>query len=343
MRVRRDASLQALNTLALPARAAVLATVSDEQQLAAALRLARDEGRATIPLGAGSNIVLAGDVDACLLRFARRGVAVLEQSAQQVLLRVCAGENWHALVEWTLQQGFFGLQNLALIPGTVGAAPVQNIGAYGVELADTVDRVHGVHLGDGSSFNLSRDACAFAYRDSVFKTQLRDQVIITAVDLRLGLSPTVDTRYPALAAWLAAGGIVEPSPREVFNAVVAIRSSKLPDPAIEPNAGSFFKNPLVAREEAARLQRRFPEMPVYPQAGSLVKLAAGWMIERCGWKGYTRDGVGVHREHALVLVNLGDATGERVLALAEEIRLSVLDAFGVSLVIEPRVYGAGFE
>ncbi|MCB1841619.1 MAG: UDP-N-acetylmuramate dehydrogenase [Halioglobus sp.] len=340
MQLHRETPLQSYSTLALPAKASLLCTLTDAEELPQALAIARDEGRAVIPLGEGSNIVFAGDVQACLLRMASRGISVVEKDSQTVCLRVAAGENWHALVRWSVQQGFFGLQNLALIPGTVGAAPVQNIGAYGVELEHCVRQVHGVYLTDATRFVFDGHACRFGYRDSVFKSALRDRVLITAVDLVLSLRPEVDTGYPALQGWLQERGISVPSPQQVFDAVVAIRSSKLPDPASEPNAGSFFKNPLVTHQEAEELKRRHPALPVFPQSGDSAKLAAAWMIEYCGWKGHRRAGVGVHPGHALVLVNLGNGTGAQLLALAADITSSVRDSFGISLEIEPRVYGA---
>lgn len=318
-----------------------MCTLSDAAELPQALALAQGEGRAVIPLGEGSNIVFAGDVDACLLRFTNRGISVLEKDSQTVRLRVAAGENWHSLVRWCLQRGFYGLQNLALIPGTVGAAPVQNIGAYGVELEHCVRQVEGLYLADATRFVLDAAACEFGYRDSIFKSALRDRVLITSVELVLSLQPEVETGYPVLYSWLQEKGISAPSPQQVFDAVVAIRRNRLPDPVSQPNAGSFFKNPVVSRQLAESLKQRHPALPVFPQSSGHVKLAAAWMIEYCGWKGHRREGVGVHPGHALVLINLGAGTGAQLLALAADIMASVLDSFGVDLEIEPRVYGEG--
>ena len=334
-------TLRGYNTLALDARAQAFAEVHSEQELLAALAQARALGLPVMPLGEGSNIVLAGSVAALVIRLGTRGIEVLARDAGTVSLRVAAGESWHGLVRWTLQQGYYGLENLALIPGTVGAAPIQNIGAYGVELASCVQRVNALQIGSDERLALSHQQCEFGYRDSVFKHRLRDKVVITSIDPQLSLRPAVSVEYPALAGYFEQHGITEPTPEAVFDAVVKIRRSRLPDPAVIPNAGSFFKNPIVEQTEAQRLQQVYPELPSYPQHDGRVKLSAAWMIDRCGWKGVRRGGVGVHAHHALVLVNYGSDSGAELLALASDIVSSVQGAFGVRLEIEPRVYGAG--
>lgn len=341
MHLARDVSLQCLNTLALAGRAALMATVTDAADLDAALEFASSEGREVLVLGEGSNVVIAGDLDAMVLKQASRGIEVLERGADKVHLRVQAGENWHRFVQWTLEQGYYGLQNLALIPGTVGAAPVQNIGAYGVELGAFLRQVHAVRLSDGQRLTLSRSACELGYRDSIFKGAQRDALCITAIDLELGLHPQTDTRYPVLDNFLREAGIDKPTPEQVFDAVVSIRRSRLPDPALEPNAGSFFKNPVLAADAAGQLRTRFPAMPLYPQEDGSVKLPAAWLIEYCGWKGWRGEGIGVHAEHALVLVNCGGGTGGELLSLARKIAESVRDTFGLDLAVEPTVYGHG--
>lgn len=339
MQFARDVSLRRLNTLALPGRAALMATVTDAVELDAALEFASSEGRNVIVLGEGSNVVIAGDLDALVLKQANRGIELLDRDADTVTLRVQAGENWHEFVRWCLTQGYYGLQNLALIPGAMGAAPVQNIGAYGVELSACLRQVHAVRLSDGQRLSLSRAACELSYRDSVFKGAQRDALCITAVDLELGLHPQTDTRYPVLDNFLREAGIDNPTPGQVFDAVVSIRRNRLPDPAREPNAGSFFKNPVLTIDDAEKLRARFPALPLYPQEDGSVKLPAAWLIEYCGWKGWRGDGVGVHAEHALVLVNCGGGTGRELLSLARKIAGSVRDTFGLDLAIEPRVYG----
>jgi len=291
-------------------------------------------------LGEGSNIVLAGDIAALVVRQATPGIRVGEEGDDSVLLRVGAGENWHNLVVWTLHHGFYGLENLALIPGTAGAAPIQNIGAYGVELQSVLQGVSAVSVDDGKPLDLTRQDCQLAYRDSIFKHSLRDQLFITSIDLRLSKNSDVNITYPALSAALDVTGITQPTPQQVFDAVVSIRSSKLPDPSRQPNAGSFFKNPIVSKAVAKDLADRFTVMPQYEQADGRIKLPAAWMIDHCGWKGVRRGELGVHPEHALVLVNYGAGDGAQLLALANDITDSVKAMFGVELDIEPRVYGA---
>jgi UDP-N-acetylmuramate dehydrogenase len=331
--------LQSLNTLAVPASARALVTVENDEELRAAIAWARAEGLPVVPLGSGSNIVLAGNLPALVVRQAARGVHLLHVGERVVQIRVAAGQNWHALVEWTLAEGFYGLENLALIPGSVGAAPIQNIGAYGVELAPFVDTVHAFDALAGSPVELTGPQCRFGYRDSIFKHEWRDRLIITAVDLRLSRQPNPNVEYPALAAYLEETGITDITPRHIFHAVVAIRASKLPDPARWPNVGSFFKNPVVTAPVALQLQRRFEGLPAYPLVDGRVKLPAAWLIDHCGWKGQRCGGVGVHPEHALVLVNYGGEDGEAVLALAARITDSVAATFDLALEIEPRVYG----
>lgn len=337
MKVLTDQSLAGRNTLALAANASALAEVATQAELREALAWADDKGLPVVPLGQGSNVVFAGDLRALVLVLQMRGVETLERTAEATTLRVAAGENWHRFVTRCVDEGCFGLENLALIPGTVGAAPIQNIGAYGVELSSVLLRVHAVRLADGAAVTMDAADCALGYRDSIFKGALKDSVVITAVDLQLSRLPLIDITYPVLAAEFE-GFKGEPSPRRVFDAVVDVRSRKLPDPARVPNAGSFFKNPVLDEAQARDLQARFPALPLYPQGDGSVKVPAAWLIEQCGWKGCERDGVGVHPQHALVLVNRGANSGSALLSLADDIAASVANEFGVQLVIEPRVY-----
>lgn len=332
-------SLKSYNTLALSAEASALVRVTDMKQLLEALDWAGQRELPVIPLGQGSNVVIAENLQALVLCMATSGRQVLQEDDSEVLLRVSAGENWHQLVEWTLQQGYHGLENLALIPGTVGAAPIQNIGAYGVELGSMIAAVHALRVSDGERVRLGPQECEFAYRDSVFKGRLRDQFIITSVDLALGKQPQLHTGYPALSQYLSQNSVTNPCARDVFEAVVSIRSDRLPDPLVEHNAGSFFKNPIVTADKAAELQDSFPDLPAYAQDNSDMKLPAAWLIEACGWKGKREGDVGIHPGHALVVVNYGDATGKELLAFTSQISQSVRERFDLSLEIEPRVYG----
>ncbi|TXS93002.1 UDP-N-acetylmuramate dehydrogenase [Parahaliea maris] len=338
MQINPDFSLAAHNTLALAAQARAFARVESLDELRQARVWARAEGLGILPLGEGSNVVFAGDVDALVMQLASRGRQLLDSDDTTHCLRVAAGENWHAFVTWAVGQGYSGLANLALIPGTVGAAPIQNIGAYGVELEQFVEAVQVVHLDSGVEQTLSAADCGFAYRDSIFKRELTD-VVVTAVDFRLPLKAPAQARYPSLAVYLEAQGITEPGGMDVYNAVVAIRGARLPDPATDPNAGSFFKNPVVAESVAKALAGQYSGMPTYPAGEGRIKIPAAWLIEQAGWKGEQRNGVGVHPGHALVLVNYGANSGARLLELARAIQLSVQERFGVALEMEPRVYG----
>ena len=339
MHVLANEPLQQRNTLSLACQASAYVRVSSEQVLMQALAWAAEQGKKIVTLGEGSNVVLAADLDALVVQQAQCGIEILEQDDDKVQLRIAAGENWHSLVEWTLARHYYGLENLALIPGTVRAAPIQNIGAYGVELASFVQRVWGVTIENKQPFTLDAKECEFGYRDSVFKRALRDKVIITSVELRLSKKPQLQLGYPALKDYLQSHSIDAPTPRAVFEAVVQIRQSRLPDPASLPNAGSFFKNPVIKQAQFDALLAIAPTMPGYPQPNGLVKLPAAWLIDQCGWKGKRRGGFGVHPEHALVLVNYGGDEGAELLQLAQDISQSVKETYGIQLEIEPRVYG----
>ncbi|MEP4148111.1 MAG: UDP-N-acetylmuramate dehydrogenase [Halioglobus sp.] len=339
MQILHAESLKPHNSLALKASACAMALVDSEHELTRALKWSRAQGLPVLPLGQGSNVVFASDVEALVLRQQRADIQILSEQAGEVLLRVTAGHDWHSLVSKTHELGIYGLENLALIPGTVGAAPIQNIGAYGVELEPFVMAVHAIEIATGKHLSLSRDECTFGYRDSVFKRELRDKVIITSVDLCLARTAQPHLSYPALLAELEGAGITEPTPEDVYSAVVNVRSRRLPDPAKEPNAGSFFKNPVISKGQADNLLAEHGEMPAFVLPDDRVKIPAAWLIDQLGWKGHRQDGVGVHSGHALVLVNHGGDSGTALLKLAADIVASVNQRFDISLEIEPRVYG----
>ncbi|WP_344763560.1 UDP-N-acetylmuramate dehydrogenase [Actimicrobium antarcticum] len=287
-------------------------------------------------LGGGSNIVLRGDFHGLVLHSCSRGIAIVGETASHTLVRAAAGESWHALVLWTLAHQLGGLENLSLIPGSVGAAPIQNIGAYGVEMESCFHSLTAFDLQDGTLFTLDRAGCAFGYRDSIFKHDLRDRAVILDVTFALPRNWTPELRYAELANELAQSGDgTPPNMRQVSDAVIAIRRRKLPDPAVIGNAGSFFKNPLVTRAQRDALLIAHPALVSHDQPDRSAKLAAGWLIDQCGWKGRALGAAGVYEKQALVLVNLGGAKGEDVLRLAQAIQQDVLQKFGVTLEPEP--------
>lgn len=289
-----------------------------------------------MPLGEGSNVVLPTSLDAAVLKVADRSVTLLTDTHDVVTLRVGAGKLWHELVVETVAGGYFGLENLALIPGLVGAAPVQNIGAYGKEFGDFVIAVHGFDLVTGMSQTLSAADCGFAYRDSVFKQELQDRFLIAAVDIKLSRTAVVDIAYPLLKARI---GPQDVSAQAVLDAVVELRLERLPNPVTEPNAGSFFKNPILGAEQLLDLQSVEPTVPVYPLPNKLCKVSAAWLIERAGLRGYSLGPVGMSEQHALVLVTNGSAHQSDVLELARHVQGIVQERFSVKLEPEPRIYG----
>ena len=336
--VESGVDLQPFNSMAIKARAEHLVRVQSDAQLRQALELAQASGWPVTLLGGGSNVVLAGDVAGLVVVMCSRGRRVLAREPRGVLIEAEAGENWHQLVCWTLDLGLAGLENLSLIPGTAGAAPVQNIGAYGVEVRELFDSLDALDRETGEIRSFSLQECAFAYRDSLFK-RAAGRYVILRIRLCLQSRPCLRVDYAPLAAAWQATGLTRADARVVAELVMSIRRSKLPDPALIPNAGSFFKNPLVSARVADELAARFPTMPQFPQDGGEVKLAAGWLIDQAGWKGFRDGPVGVHREQALVLVNPGGGTGAQVLGLAEKIRQDVLQRYGVLLEQEPPVVG----
>ena len=331
-----DYSLRACNTFGFDARARWFCRIESPEQFAAVLRDPRVAGLPHLVLGSGSNIVLTRDFEGVVMHVALAGKRLVRDDSEAWYVEAAAGENWHEFVAWTLGQGLPGLENLALIPGTVGAAPVQNIGAYGLELAERFGSLRAVELATGDMHEFDAAQCGFGYRDSFFKREGRGRFAITSVTFRLAKAWTPHAEYADVARALATSG-AGPSPRAIFDAVVAVRRAKLPDPAVVGNAGSFFKNPVVDAQTFDALHAREPQIVSYRQPDVRVKLAAGWLIDRCGWKGRVMGGAGVHERQALVLVNHGGATGAQVLALAQAIQEDVRARFGVELEPEPVV------
>jgi UDP-N-acetylmuramate dehydrogenase len=341
-----DYPLRAHNTFGFDVRAQLACRVEHEDQLLAAVRDPRAAGLPRLVLGGGSNIVLTRDFAGLVLLIALRGRRVVREDADAWYVEAAAGENWHEFVAWTLAHGLPGLENLALIPGTVGAAPIQNIGAYGLEMGERFASLRAVDLASGETVELDAGACRFGYRDSFFKREGRDRFVITSVTFRLPKAWTPRAGYADVARELAvrhngSGGAhgnaagAAPSAQAIFDAVVNVRRAKLPDPLAIGNAGSFFKNPVVDAARFDALLEREPGLVSYPQPDGRVKLAAGWLIDRCGWKGRALGAAAVHDRQALVLVNRGGATGADVIALAAAIQRDVAERFGVDLEPEP--------
>ncbi len=340
MGIARDVSLTAANTLRLPARAAYFVSAADPAQLPLLRDWSARQGLRRFVLGGGSNLVLTGDFDGLVLHAAFTGKTLAGEDEDAWYVRAGAGENWNGFVLWTLAQGWPGLENLIAIPGSVGAAPIQNIGAYGLEVAERFAWLDAFDMERGESVRLDRDACRFGYRHSVFKENGRHRdgcFVITSVVFRLPKRWQPETRYADLAAALAERSDLSTpsSAAAVAAAVTTLRRRKLPDPNTLPNAGSFFHNPVVDAAAAAALARRFPALPRYEQADGSVKLAAGWLIEQAGWKGRRLGSVGMYEKQALVLVNHGGAGSAEVLALAEAVAEAVQNRFGVELAPEP--------
>jgi UDP-N-acetylmuramate dehydrogenase len=333
-----NASLATRNTLRVAARATLLAEIRDATKLPELLDFPAVRNGRLLVLGEGSNVLFTGDFDGTVLVMSTRGVQV-ESDGDSARIAVAAGERWDDFVRWTLGQGYAGLENLILIPGTVGAAPIQNIGAYGCEVAEFVESVEAWDTHERCVVTLDHATCAFAYRDSLFKHE-PGRYIVTAVRFVLPRCRPLRTDYAGISEQLARMGVDKPAPFHVAEAVVHLRTKRLPDPSVIGNAGSFFKNPLVEAVLADTLHRDHPELAAWPQPGGRCKLSAAWMIEAAGFKGVREGDAGISNRHALVLVNHGQATGPELWALAQKVMLGVQEKFGVQLELEPVVIGA---
>ena len=354
MIVENNVPLQAHNSFGIVAKARTLVRIASVNDVRALLASPTLRAEPKFILGGGSNIVLTGDVRPLVLKVEIAGRRLVEETPKAWIVEAGAGENWHDFVTWTLDQGYPGLENLALIPGMVGATPVQNVGAYGVELQDRFESLDAIDLNSGQTFTLDAAQCAFGYRDSVFKHAaasteghaprgmgLGGRALITAVRLRLPKPWKPVLGYADLERKMADTGITQPSARQIYDWVCAVRSAKLPNPAVIGNAGSFFKNPTVSADQCSDIIAREPGIVHYPMADGSIKLAAGWLIDACGWKGKSVGNAGVYERQALVLVNRGGtehpATGGEVMTLAKAIQTSVYERFGIRLEPEPVV------
>jgi len=332
MKVFENASLRTLNSFSVEASAKLLLTIDSEEDL---LSLPAFNSQKDFVLGGGSNVLFATGVPGTVFLNRITGREVIEDHDDRVLIEVGSGENWHELVLWSLAEGFSGLENLSLIPGQAGAAPVQNIGAYGVELSSVLEGVTAWDWQKPGWVVFSKAECKLKYRDSLFKSAQPARYLITSLRLRLNHHFSPHLEYAGLRDELRALGTDQPDPKQVSDAVIRIRKRKIPDPARIGNAGSFFKNPVVSQDEAGILQERFPGLPDWPAMADTVKLSAAWMIEYCGLKGFRNGDAGVSDQHALVLVNHGSASGRELADLANKVRTAVFEQFGLELEREP--------
>ena len=333
MQVLENVSLKPYNTFGIDCTARFFAIVNTKSDLR---RIYAEPEFLKLPkliLGAGSNVLLCGDFEGLVLKINLKGIEVLADGS----IKVQAGENWHEFVLWSLANGYNGLENLSLIPGNVGTAPMQNIGAYGVELKDVFFELEAFHIASKEMHVFSNSKCEFGYRESVFKSIHRGKYVILSVTFKLKTDTVVDVKYGAIQRVLNDSEVLNPSPKQVSDAVIYIRKSKLPDPAEIGNSGSFFKNPVILKKNYQILQESYTDIPSYPINALEVKVPAGWLIEKAGWKGKVIDNYGVHKNQALVLVNYGGAKGNDIYLLAKKIQESIKDMFDIHLQMEVNI------
>lgn len=334
--IQENFNLSDYNTMGIAAKARYFASVKSIEELKNLLGDTRFSKTPKFIISGGSNVLFVSDYDGLVVHVDIKGITIEHEDKEEIVLKVGAGENWHQLVLHCVEKGWGGIENLSLIPGSVGAAPIQNIGAYGVELEEVFDSLEAIEMATGAIRSFSKDECRFGYRDSVFKNELKGRFVIVSVKLKLQKSPKVNTSYRALSQKLEEEGISAPSIKDISQAVIEIRQSKLPDPAEIGNTGSFFKNPVITKDQFQDLQSSYPEIPSYPD-GDKVKVPAAWLIDQCGWKGKRFGDAGVHKMQALVIVNYGRATGDQIWNLAQKIQVSVKDRFGVLLTPEVNI------
>ena len=330
-------NLVSYNTFGVTAFAKYFSKITSIEDLKEVIDKNKDLNEKLLILGGGSNVLFTQNPDVWVLKSELKGINKIDENHDFVWIEVFGGEDWHTFVMNTLSHGWYGLENLALIPGCVGASPIQNIGAYGVEVKDLISEVYAIDLENGKEIVFDNKACRFAYRNSIFKQELKGKLFIYKVIFKLLKSPKVNVSYRALKDELENENISNPSPDDVANAVIKVRRSKLPDPAEIGNSGSFFKNPEISAKTFQPLKMKFENIPHYPAPHGKVKLAAGWVIEKAGWKGYRIGNIGVHKKQALVLVNYGGGTGKAILDLSDKIINDVQSKFGITLVREVNI------
>lgn len=336
---KKNVDLSDFNTLGISAKAPLFTEIGHKRKLKILAKSGFFNQENWFVLGGGSNVLFKSDLNRAIIRMTIAGKRVIDESETEVKVHIGAGEEWHSVVKWAVYNDYGGIENLALIPGTTGAAPIQNIGAYGAELADTFEELEFFDTQTNQFQKLNKIECSFGYRDSIFKHELKGKAIITGITLSLtkSNSHTINSSYASLENYLEKSGVELPGIRDVFDAVVAVRTSKLPNPTLIGNAGSFFKNPIVGQETHQKLKENYPEMPSYILEESVYKIPAGWLIDKGGWKGKRIGNVGCYKNQALVIVNHGGATGKEIMDFAGKVQKSVKDKFNIELMPEVNI------
>ena len=330
--MKKNVNLQPYNSFGFNAKAKYFVEINHIDELQKLIKTPEFKKEKHLILSGGNNILLTNDFfDGIVVLMNNKGIEIVAENDDQVVIRAKAGEDWPEFVKQMVSRGYYGVENLAHIPGKVGAAPVQNIGAYGMELKDSFLECQALNLTTGETLIFTRDACCFGYRQSIFKNELKGQFVIVSVDFKLAKHAELKLEYGNIKSFLAEHGMSDPTLQQLHDAIVAIRDAKLPDPKVTGNAGSFFKNPVIPLEQFEALQKQYPEIPHYPDAESMVKVPAGWLIEKAGWKGWRDEHVGVYEKQALVLVHYGNGTGNDIVMLSEKIQQSVFEKFGIQI------------
>lgn len=338
MKLQKNISLKHLNTFGVDVSCKLFCTVTSTKEIEKLLLSDEFTKNNVLILGGGSNLLFTKDFNGLIVKNAVKGFEILSETKDNKIIKVGAGENWHQFVMWSIENGLSGIENMALIPGNVGASPMQNIGAYGVEAKDVIDKVWAVEIENGKEIILSNKDCQFQYRNSIFKNDLKNKVIITHVSFNLSKTPKNNTEYGTITQEIKDLGVTV-STESICKAVINIRERKLPNPEEIGNSGSFFKNPIISTSKFKDLQELHPEIIGYKISETEIKVAAGWLIDKCGWKGHRKGDAGVHKNQALVLVNYGKATGEEIITLAKKIQKSVKDKFDIDIHPEVNIIG----
>ena len=338
MEYKKNISLKKYNTFGVNVKCKLYCKVKSEKEVVSVINSEEYKNNSHLILSGGSNVLFLKDYGGLIIQNEIKGKEIIEEKSESTILRVGAGENWHKFVLWSINNGLSGLENMALIPGNVGASPMQNIGAYGVEVKDFIVSVEGINLDTKESFILKNSDCNFEYRDSVFKHELKEKVIITHVNFKISKTPINNTKYGAIKEEIRSLGLPV-SAESICKAVINIRTRKLPNPEVIGNIGSFFKNPVISTSNFLKIQKQFSEIVGYKVSETKTKVAAGWLIDQCEWKGYRKGDAGVHKNQALVLVNYGNATGEEIISLSKEIQQSVKNKFKIDIHPEVNIIG----